>query len=209
MNKLVIGLCGLIGSGKNTAGEILQKCGYTPVSFADSLKDAASDIFGWNREMLEGSTKESREWREQIDPFWSKELDKPNFTPRLALQWLGTEAGRNIFGDKLWIASAFKKVYDSPNNRFVITDTRFKNEIREIEKLPNGKIVAIFRGDPPIWFQTASRKPAMMPDWFPDVHISEYDWINMRYDIIQNNGTLQELEESVIRLAASYESNLK
>ncbi len=42
-------------------------------------------MFNWDREMLEGNTKESREWREKPDAFWSKQMDK-EITPRWVLQ---------------------------------------------------------------------------------------------------------------------------
>ena len=64
----VIGVCGLIGGGKGTVADILVgEFGFEKLSFADSLKDMIASIFGWRRELLEGDTKESREWREQVD----------------------------------------------------------------------------------------------------------------------------------------------
>ena len=65
--KHVIGLVGFIGSGKNTVAETLMVNGYQKDSFAAPLKDAVAQIFSWDRNMLEGSTTESRQWREQPD----------------------------------------------------------------------------------------------------------------------------------------------
>ena len=74
---MLIGLVGLIGSGKDTvADRLVQKHGFQRDSFAKSLKDAVASIFGWDREMLEGQTKESRQWREQPDKFWSEKFNK-------------------------------------------------------------------------------------------------------------------------------------
>jgi hypothetical protein len=71
---MIIGICGLIGSGKGSVGDILVEQGFTKVSFADKLKDGVATIFGWNRAMLEGDTDESRNWREQPDDFGHKKL---------------------------------------------------------------------------------------------------------------------------------------
>ena len=64
----VIGVAGLIGGGKWSVADILVgEFGFEKLSFADSLKDMIASIFGWERRLLEGDTKESREWREQVD----------------------------------------------------------------------------------------------------------------------------------------------
>ena len=79
----LIAICGFQGSGKDTLANILiEKYGYTKVSFGGILKDAISIIFNWDRDLLEGTTIKSREWRETVDDWWAKRLDIPNLTPR-------------------------------------------------------------------------------------------------------------------------------
>ena len=96
----LIGLVGLEGAGKTTAARefMLRTLGYIELSFASPLKSAASAVFGWSRELLEGTTPASRKWREEVDDFWSKELGRPGFTPRQGLELLGTEAVRQRVG---------------------------------------------------------------------------------------------------------------
>ena len=54
---MLIGLVGLIGSGKDTvANRLVTNHGFIRDSFAKSLKDAVHNIFGWDRKMLEGDT---------------------------------------------------------------------------------------------------------------------------------------------------------
>ena len=59
---MIIGICGLIGSGKGTVADILVERNYKKISFADKLKDGVAEVFGWDRAMLEGDTDSSREW---------------------------------------------------------------------------------------------------------------------------------------------------
>ena len=87
----IVAICGFIGSGKNTAADYLvSDCKFVRASFASSLKDAVSSVFGWDRELLEGITEESRLWRENVDIWWSERLNIPNLTPRWVLQHWGT-----------------------------------------------------------------------------------------------------------------------
>jgi hypothetical protein len=75
-NSKIIGIVGFIGAGKDTAADYLVNFHeYRRESFAGTLKDAVSAVFGWDRTLLEGRTKEAREWREQVDPWWAHRLD--------------------------------------------------------------------------------------------------------------------------------------
>ena len=98
---MIIGVCGLIGGGKGTVGDILvQNHGFKKISFADKLKDAVALMFDWDRDLVEGITDESRQWREKKDDFWSNETGR-EITPRLVLQEFGTECMRKGFFDGL------------------------------------------------------------------------------------------------------------
>jgi hypothetical protein len=229
---MIIGIVGFIGSGKGTVGEILtQEYGFTQMAFAGALKDAAANMFGWDRKLLEGDTKESRVYREIPDPFWTealcplyiKQTDTvyADFTPRLALQLLGTEAGREIFGDTLWI-SALKRHIDNlsagVNKDFVVTDVRFPNEIDAINNW-GGFVYRVRRGEEPEWYKLAemqNRTPdghqhlnenvgRTMQDKYPDVHFSEWAWVGSEFDgIIENDGSVADLHEKIEELIVQY-----
>ena len=70
-NGILIGVVGFMGSGKDTVADMLIERGFIKDSFARTLKDAASALFGWDRDMLNGTTNESRKGREQPDPYWA------------------------------------------------------------------------------------------------------------------------------------------
>jgi hypothetical protein len=86
---MIIGIVGLIGSGKSTVGDYLKNDkGYRQVAFAGANKDVTAAVFGWDRALLEGDTKESREFREKEDLWWSLRLGE-SVTPRKMLQKIG------------------------------------------------------------------------------------------------------------------------
>lgn len=198
---MFIGVVGFIGSGKGTVGDILSKYSFEKISFASHLKDVTSVMFGWDRKLLEGDTAESRDFREKIDPFWSKKLNR-EFTPRLALQLMGTEVGRNVFGQSLWIHALENKIDKDEN--YIVTDVRFQNEIDWIRE-QKGIIIEIRRGELPRWYKVASlantgcqHSTEVMKD--TGIHESEWKWIGGQNvdHVIRNDGSLEDLEQSII-----------
>jgi len=189
---MIIGICGLIGSGKGTVADILVDQGFKKVSFADKLKDGVSTIFGWDRAMLEGDTDESRTWREQRDDFWSSET-KMEVTPRLVLQLFGTDCMRNGFDDGVWVSLLKKTILDNPGN-YVVPDVRFENEIAMLRDI-GGEVWEVQRGRTPEWlikYEITGVEPA-------EIHPSEWRWIKSRKDVvIENNSTLAELNRQVL-----------
>ena len=193
---MIIGLIGLINSGKGTVGSMLIEQGFQHESFANSLKDATASIFNWDRAMLEGDTSASRAQRETVDEWWNERLQIPDFTPRVALQILGTDILRNHFHADIWVLSMEARIKDAKQN-VVITDVRFPNEVRIIREL-GGKIVRIKRGDDPEWFSLAASDHESMPVIYPNVHASEYSWAGTTPDyLIDNKGTIEDLREIV------------
>jgi hypothetical protein len=140
----LIGFTGAAGSGKDTAASVLiDQLGYEKISFASAIKDLVTIIFGWDRNMLEGATKESRAWREESDEWWSRRLGRDT-TPRSVLQQWGTELGRETFHKDIWIAAVERKIAQNPDKKYVLTDCRFINEA-EMIKRSGGKIINITR----------------------------------------------------------------
>ena len=208
----IFGIVGSIGSGKDTIAKYLvDNYSFKQVSFADALKDAVAHIFHWPRKLLEGDTKESREWREQEDTWWAKRLGIPGFSPRIALQRWGTEVARRGFHDDIWIASLEYALLGEIHGKFVMSDCRFQNEINMIEKL-GGATLRVHRGPDPEWatMQHDDIKDLrrFMTLYFPEVHASEYEWIihPHKYNI-ENNGTISDLYMSIEQIMQSHIGN--
>ena len=194
---MIIGICGLIGSGKDTIADYLVSShGFRQDSFSASLKDTLAAVFGWERNMLEGRTGSSRKWREQVDTWWADRLGIPHLTPRWAMQNLGTEVIRQHFHQDIWTASVENKLRKIKDN-IVISDCRFPNEVAAIQAA-GGVVVCVKRGAAPDWADLAVTDPSMMTQLYPNVHASEYSWAGTKFDrIIDNNESLDMLHNRI------------
>lgn len=207
---MLISIAGLIGSGKDTAADYLCTVhGFKRMSFGASLKDAVSVIFNWNRDLLEGSTKTSREWREQVDPWWANRLEIPHLTPRWVLQQWGTEVARKGFHDDIWIASVENKLRSNKDD-IVITDCRFPNEINAVKRA-GGITMRTHRGPEPDWIPVAIEYNTAVQtnraskfelreklEIEYGVHASEYSSVGLAYDHhLDNNNSIDSLHKQL------------
>jgi hypothetical protein len=199
--RKIIGLAGMIGSGKNTAAKhLIEKYNYVGLSFASTVKDCLAVIFHWDRTLLEGETVESREWREKVDSYWANKLKIKNFTPRFAMQYIATDLFRDKFNDSFWIHSLEKKILEM-NQNIVISDCRFFNECAML-KSHGGILIRIARGPDPDWYGIARSYPSKMHELYPLVHASEYSWASIDFDhTIDNNSSLEDFLNQIDLLA--------
>ena len=204
---MIVGVSGFIGSGKDTVADYLIRFkGFQRMSYAGPLKDAVAAIFGWDRELLEGSTRYSREWRDQVDPWWAARLGIKHLTPRWVLQQWGTEVGRRAFHDDIWIASIENQLRARRDN-VVISDCRFPNELKSIKRA-GGITIRVHRGTNPVWYDAAETfckgihhpgyKNAIKVLEDHNVHASEYSSVGLDYDhVLENNGTIDDLHKKI------------
>jgi len=200
MSRKIIGFVGFISAGKSTAANVfVEDRGFKSVAFAGALKDAVAAIFSWPRYLLEGDTIESRNFRETVDDVWQNRIGNLPIiagrpvTPRLILQLMGTEILRNHFHTDIWVLSVMKKIESDTSSSYVITDARFRNELSLVRSI-GGKIIRIKRGPDPVWFDVAKNTPELMPELYPSIHKSEWDWVSHEQDYcIENNDTIEDL----------------
>ena len=194
---MIIGISGLIGSGKDTIADYLVNFhGFRRESWAGSLKDAVASVFGWDRTLLEGRTREAREWREQVDTWWANRLGMPHLTPRWVLQYWGTEVCRVGFHNDIWIASLEAKLRNARDN-VVISDCRFENELGTVKRL-GGITVRVKRGPDPEWVSVYKNDPEGFFKLYPAIHASEFSSVNLEYDqVLSNDGSIAELYDVV------------
>ena len=189
---MLIGLSGKKNSGKDTVAELVKKhmfkYEWEIKRFADPLKDMVCLLLGCTREQLED--REYKEallgepwdyWLEQdVGPF-GKSTFYGSLTPRGIMQKMGTEVGRSIH-ENAWVNALFNK-YN--NQWWIIPDTRFPNEAEAI-KNRGGKLIRVNRNQ----FVIVDTHPS-------ETSLDDYtDWDF----VIDNNGTMEELEEKVIEI---------
>lgn len=118
MKPMIVGFMGLAGVGKTTAARAIFNLfpGRASIlSFATPLKTAAADLFLFTPEQLYGNKKE------EVDPRWG-------FSPRTALQQLGTECVRKSLLENFWVLRMEEVIRTSPYQVILIDDLRFEDE---------------------------------------------------------------------------------
>jgi len=134
MKTRLIGITGKAGVGKDTFANYLNACvNFERYSFAGPLKDACCLLFGWTRQQID----HDRVFKEAIDPRWG-------FSPRRAMQLMGTEYGREMLRDDIWVHMAQVRLNETAAPGLMITDVRFQNEADWI-RLNKGVLIHVTR----------------------------------------------------------------
>ena len=115
---MIIGLAGGKGCGKSSVARIMErKFGYEIMSFATPIKDMLRAMGLRDAELNDPVLKEIK-------------LDEYGKSPREIMQLLGTEFGRVMIADDIWVTAMKRKI--QPGTKVVIDDVRFENEARFI-----------------------------------------------------------------------------
>lgn len=175
---MIIGLSGYARSGKDTVAELLcLNYEYRRVAFADPIREAILVL----NPKLDSITHVSH----RVEDYgW--EVTKQDPEVRRLLQVMGTEVGRKMFGNDVWINKALSGL--SQEDRVVISDVRFPNEAEAIKKL--GGMV---------WRINRSNASAV------NGHPSEHAMDTYMFDhVIYNHNSLDDLADEVFMSARKF-----
>ncbi|WP_328742138.1 hypothetical protein OG436_14000 [Streptomyces caniferus] len=182
MTTPLIGLAGAARSGKDTAAQALLESGWTRRAFADKVRDVlyAMDPVLNGDEWSDGYATV----RYEVDAHGWEHVKEEYPVVRQYLQRLGTEGGRSLLGENVWVDALFRD-YETWGPT-VITDVRFPNEADAIRER-GGLVVAI-------------QRPGQ--ELIPDAeHVSETALRGYLFDdVILNDGPVTQLRDRVMQL---------
>lgn len=185
----LIALGGLAGSGKDTAASLLvENHGFERIAFADKLKEALYEL---NPTVLTGRSSGVNlpcyePLQDVVDAFGWDEAKTLFPEVRRLLQRIGTEMGRNLFGENFWVDLV--KAQLKGHGSYVITDCRFMNESRFVTR--NNGLVALVR------------RSGVVP-----INDHPSEWLDIDPDyIVVNDGTVEELKQTIVDLVDQYET---
>lgn len=179
----IIGLSGYARSGKDTVGDYLKlRHNFEKFAFADKLREcvlALNPIVGVSKTFRSGDggmsvaigpvrlneVIEEYGWDGYKESYYGDEI-------RGLLQRMGTEVGRNMIADDIWV-----RELDGKRGNIIVTDMRFPNEYERVKR-NGGQVWRINR---------PGTEPA-------NPHISEVSLDNHDFDVtLTNDGDLEDL----------------
>ncbi len=169
--EMVIGLAGYARAGKDTVARMITEYRFEQRSFATPLKQCLAAL-----NPFDGEDYNTRVSDQLHHGGWEYAKTIPEI--RSLLQRLGTEAGRDVLGQDVWVNALF----NTPNNgRLVISDVRFPNEAAAI-KARGGLLWRVLR-------------PGAGPanDHMSEVALDDYEFDG----IIHNYGDIADLQIAV------------
>lgn len=176
-----VGLHGYAGAGKDSVAKILGDYGYTRVAFADKLREA---LYILNPIVLFDEYGYDQHVQDIVDNLGWEDAKREYEEIRRLLQVLGTEVGREMISQNVWVDAAFKGL--DKDTKYVFTDLRFENEHQAVDSRL-GLLIKIERPGVEALNDHKSEKP------LPDA------WFDAR---INNDGTLEDLHTKVREILA-------
>lgn len=181
----IVGLNGVARSGKDTvAGMLHDLYGYESASFSDTLNKALIALNPWVSE-APGEPKGPYRYAE-YEKALGYEKAKENPEVRRLLQAMGTEVGRDLLGENIWVEALFKNL---PPGLVAIVNVRFPNEYAAVKER-GGVVWRVMR---------PGFEPAL--GHISDTALDDHDFD----DYILNDGSLNDLAHRVIAVLHKHE----
>jgi hypothetical protein len=158
---MLIGIAGARQSGKTTLANLLsERHGLRHTSFAEPMREFVAAILGISVDELEAAKESPVPWLDDV-------------TPRWMLQTVGTEWGRRMIHEELWVRSALHRA----GSTAVLSDVRFPNEAHAIRDR-GGYVLRVHRPEELAIGQHASETPL------------DSEWVDLEID---NSGTPEDM----------------
>jgi len=165
----LIGLTGAKGCGKSTVAHYLKRCdpSFRVMSMAEPIRDMLEAINLSPEELYDG--------KDDIIPRFER-------TGRRMLQTLGTDWGRDMIGEDIWVNVMKDRIRNSPWDGIIIDDIRFPNEGKMIKEM-GGQLIYI-------------KRPCVENGI--DTHSSEAHYMDLKHDkVLINDGTEKDFLASL------------
>lgn len=187
---MIIALSGYGGSGKDSVADVLVGIhGFKQYAWADTLRLAASEL---NPIVAVAPDGEILRYNDVLEMVGYNEAKFMFPEVRTFLQRLGTEVGRNLISDTVWVDATINRIErdGALDGDIVLTDTRFLNEANAVREMSaDGSTKAVL---------VRINRPGIGP---AGDHPSETELDDYEFDyIIHNDGTLSDLKASVSSL---------
>lgn len=164
----IIGVSGKKRSGKDHLASKFEN--FDQYAFAGNLKKAAKVIFGLIDDQIDGDLKSEK------DEFWG-------FTPRKALQVLGTDALRQNFRNDIWVRSLERTLLRDLPSRAIVKDVRFPDEVKAVQSW-GGIVVRI----------DASERLDSNDTHASETALDDYEGFDY---VVDNNGTIGDFGDNI------------
>lgn len=139
---MIIGLSGYAQTGKDTvAKHLVERYGFTRIAFADPIREALYEL---DPILPDYPAVPGIRLSWIVEKAGWEEVKKSSPEVRRMLQRMGTEVGRNLWGQDFWVSQALQEA--SKHENVVFTDVRFPNELEAILKA-NGEVWRVVKKD--------------------------------------------------------------
>jgi hypothetical protein len=177
VTDLIVGLSGYARSGKNEAANALVERGWRQAAYADKLREF---LYAVNPLIPGHYGAGSLRLRRLVDQTGWDYAKTTYPEVRSLLQRTGTEAGRRVLGEDVWVEALFASHHDAPG--LVVTDVRFPNEAQAV----------VDRGGVMIRVERPNVGPTK--DKYGRAHISETALDDWPFDhVLINDGSVDDL----------------